>query len=142
MKATAFTSRWLDWEPGKKGSHPTEKGTDTTDKSPPIGASVSIVSPEQAYIRGIFLPDTPVRIFTRLLDASVWIVVDAEMAEELEEELRAEGRSDPILTVAEATILGGMAAADARDLFAVLVRVQAAMPGSRLRSVGPMSGDA
>lgn len=69
------------------------------------------------------------RIFSKVLGAELWIAPDEEAAEQL----RRDGETLPILLPSEAMILGRMAEADARDLFAVLAKVQAIMPGSRLR---------
>lgn len=70
-----------------------------------------------------------VRIYSRVLDCELWIAPDEEAAEQL----RRDGETLPILLPSEAMILGRMAEADARDLFAVLAKVQAIMPGARLR---------
>lgn len=71
------------------------------------------------------------RIWSRVLDAELWIAADEEAADELQRE----GVTLPVLLPSEAMILGRMAAADAREVFATLARVQRVMPGSRLRSV-------
>lgn len=82
--------------------------------------------------------DDCVRIYSRLLDAELWIVADEEAAEEL----RREGVTLPILLPDEAMILGKMAQADAGEVFGALARIQCVMPGSRLRSVERIGSDA
>ena len=77
-----------------------------------------------------------------------WIVKSEAQWSETVSQLLKDERSGGVLKkqVDEARMahrqFGEMAQADARDLFAVLVRIQAAMPGSRLRSVRPVGGDA
>jgi hypothetical protein len=77
------------------------------------------------------------RIYSRVLGAELWIAPDEEAADEL----RRDGVTLPVLLPSEAMVLGGMAEADAGELFAALARVQRVMPGSRLRSVTPHTGE-
>ena len=69
-----------------------------------------------------------VRIYSKVLDAVLWIAPDPVAAAELHPE-------GPVLLPNEAMILGRMAEADAREIFATVARVQRAVPGARLREV-------
>jgi hypothetical protein len=70
-----------------------------------------------------------VRIFSKVLGTELWVATDETVAAGL----RRDGVTLPVLLPDEAMILARMAEKDAREIFAVLVRVQRVMPGSRLR---------
>jgi hypothetical protein len=77
-----------------------------------------------------------VRVFSRVLDAEIWLVAD-EDREAFAAEIVAEGDTRPIVTTSEAMILGRMLETDAREIFAIVARVAAIMPGARLVDVLP-----
>ena len=71
------------------------------------------------------------QIYSRILDAEVWIAATEEAAAEL----HREGVTLPVLLPSEAEVLAGMAEADAQALLSVLAKIQRANPRSRLRSL-------
>jgi TubC N-terminal docking domain len=91
--------------------------------------------PEANALNGGAASCRAVRIYSKVLDAELWIAPDEEAARRLEEELRTEGSSLAVVTAAEALVLGKMAEADAREVFRALAKIQHVMPGARLREV-------
>jgi hypothetical protein len=72
-----------------------------------------------------------VRVYSRVLDAELWLAADEDAAAEL----NGEPVMLPVLLPAEAEILAGVAQGDARALLEALAKIQRVMPAARLRGV-------